>query len=113
MDVVAVSADTRNKACSFLEDLRGAVLAVSSETKAGRIHFKVGVVGGDGGGGGGTDGWVYILFYLWERGVGGNCSSYHVAVCPQPGSDLMLNGQGCSLHPPTHQPTLAGCLRSA
>lgn len=41
VDVVAVSADTRNKACSFVDDLRGAVLAVSPDTKAGRIHFKV------------------------------------------------------------------------
>lgn len=41
VDVVVVSADTRNKACSFVDDLRGAVLAVSPDTKAGRIHFKV------------------------------------------------------------------------
>lgn len=41
VDVVAVSSDTRNKACSFVDDLRGAVLAVSPDTKAGRIHFKV------------------------------------------------------------------------
>jgi hypothetical protein len=33
--------DTRNKACSFVDDLRGAVLAVSPDTKAGRIAFKV------------------------------------------------------------------------
>ncbi len=39
-DVVAVSADTRGKACSFVDDLRGAVLAVSPDTKAGRIGFK-------------------------------------------------------------------------
>jgi alkyl hydroperoxide reductase subunit AhpC len=41
VDVVAVSADTRSAACSFVDDLRGAVLAVSSDTRAGRIHFKV------------------------------------------------------------------------
>ncbi|GAB4818094.1 hypothetical protein N2152v2_005140 [Parachlorella kessleri] len=41
VDVVAVSADTRNKACSFVDDLRGAVLAVSPDTRAGRIGFKV------------------------------------------------------------------------
>lgn len=41
VDVVAVSADTRNKACSFVDDLRGAVLAVSPDTKAARIMFKV------------------------------------------------------------------------
>ncbi|KAL4437183.1 hypothetical protein ABPG75_004322 [Micractinium tetrahymenae] len=40
-DVVAVSADTRGKACSFVDDLRGAVLAVSPDTRAGRIGFKV------------------------------------------------------------------------
>ena len=41
IDVIVVSADTRNKACSFVDDLRGAVLAVSPDTKAGRIQFKV------------------------------------------------------------------------
>lgn len=41
VDVVAVSADTRSKACAFVDDLRGAVLAVSPDTKAGRILFKV------------------------------------------------------------------------
>lgn len=41
VDVVAVSADTRNRACSFVDDLRGAVLAVSPDTRAGRIGFKV------------------------------------------------------------------------
>ena len=40
-DVVAVSADTRSRACSFVDDLRGAVLAVSPNTRAGRIGFKV------------------------------------------------------------------------
>ncbi|KAL6777567.1 hypothetical protein ACKKBG_A14775 [Auxenochlorella protothecoides x Auxenochlorella symbiontica] len=41
VDISAVSADTRGKACSFVDDLRGAVLAVSPDTKAGRIGFKV------------------------------------------------------------------------
>ena len=41
VDVVAVSADTRNKACAFVDDLRGAVLAVSPDTKAARISFKI------------------------------------------------------------------------
>lgn len=40
-DVVVVSADTRSRACSFVDDLRGAVLAVSPDTQAGRIGFKV------------------------------------------------------------------------
>ena len=41
VDVVAISADTRNKACAFVDDLRGAVLAVSPDTKAARISFKI------------------------------------------------------------------------
>jgi alkyl hydroperoxide reductase subunit AhpC len=41
VDVVCVSADTRNKACSFVDDLRGSILAVSSDVSAARIGFKV------------------------------------------------------------------------
>lgn len=41
VEVVAASADSRAKACGFVDDLRGAVLAVSPDTRAGRIHFKV------------------------------------------------------------------------
>jgi hypothetical protein len=40
VDVVAVTADSRTRACAFVDDLRGAVLAVSPDTRAGRIHFK-------------------------------------------------------------------------
>lgn len=41
VDVIAASADTRSKSCAFVDDLRGAVLAVSPDTKAARIAFKV------------------------------------------------------------------------
>lgn len=37
----SVLSDTKSKACSFVDDLRGAVLAVSPDTKAGRIAFKL------------------------------------------------------------------------
>jgi hypothetical protein len=41
VEVVAASADSRAKACGFVDDLRGAVLAVSPDTRSGRIRFKV------------------------------------------------------------------------